>query len=129
MPNAARLIDALGRRGMDFVGQEIVSQSTMPVWNEGRLSPHPFQIRVFAAATEDGWVVMPGGFCRASTAADARAISMQSGGVSADVWVLSDGPVATQSPVALRGRCGSKAPCWRAHGARGGQSLLAGALS
>jgi uncharacterized circularly permuted ATP-grasp superfamily protein/uncharacterized alpha-E superfamily protein len=93
----ARLIDALDRRGMDFVGQEVVSQSTMPVWSQGRLSPHPFQIRVFAAATEEGWVVMPGGFCRASTAADARAISMQVGGVSADLWVLSDGPVATQS--------------------------------
>ena len=82
-----RLIDALGRRGMDFVGQEMASMSTMPVWSEGRLAPRPFQIRVFAAATESGWLVMPGGFCRASAAADARAISMQQGGVSADVWV------------------------------------------
>ena len=38
---------------------------------------------------------MPGGFCRASAVADARAISMQLGGVSADLWVLGDGPVAT----------------------------------
>ncbi|MES1199664.1 MAG: circularly permuted type 2 ATP-grasp protein, partial [Pseudomonadota bacterium] len=92
-----RLIDALHRRGMDFVGQEVVSLSTMPVWSDERLKPHPFQIRVFAAATEDGWVVMPGGFCRASAVADARAISMQHGGVSADLWVLGDGPVATPS--------------------------------
>ncbi len=92
-----RLIGALHRRGMDFVGQEVVSLSTMPVWSEGRLSPRPFQIRVFAAATENGWVVMPGGFCRVSTAPDARAISMQLGGMSADVWVLGDAPVEQTS--------------------------------
>lgn len=96
-PERDRLIAALHRRGMDFVAQEIVSLSTMPVWHEGRLSPRPFQIRVFAAATEDGWVVMPGGFCRVSTAPDARAISMQLGGMSADLWVLGDAPVAPTS--------------------------------
>jgi uncharacterized circularly permuted ATP-grasp superfamily protein/uncharacterized alpha-E superfamily protein len=92
-----RLAKALERRGGDFVAQEVVSLSTMPVWTEGRLSPRPFQIRVFAAATEEGWTVMPGGFCRASNAVDASAISMQMGGLSADVWVLSDGPVSTAS--------------------------------
>lgn len=96
-PERERLIAALHRRGMDFVAQEVVSLSTMPVWHEGRLSPRPFQIRVFAAATENGWVVMPGGFCRVSTAPDARAISMQLGGMSADLWVLGDAPVAPTS--------------------------------
>jgi uncharacterized circularly permuted ATP-grasp superfamily protein/uncharacterized alpha-E superfamily protein len=92
-----RLVKAFERRGSDFVAQEVVSLSTMPVWSEGRLSPRPFQIRVFAVATEEGWTVMPGGFCRASNAVDASAISMQMGGLSADVWVLSDGPVSRES--------------------------------
>ncbi|HVZ98979.1 MAG TPA: circularly permuted type 2 ATP-grasp protein [Caulobacterales bacterium] len=102
-PRRARLIEALTRRGVDYVGQEIVSLSTMPVWSEGRLTPRPFQIRVYAAATEDGWIVMPGGFCRAANSADARAISMQMGGLSADVWVLSEGPVAPESLLPAEG--------------------------
>ena len=55
-------------------GQEVVRLSTMPVLREGRLQPRPFSLRVFAAATPDGWRVMPGGFCRVSDAADARAL-------------------------------------------------------
>ena len=90
-------IASLHRRGMDYVGQEVISLSTMPLWSDGRLAPRPFQIRVFAAATEEGWVVMPGGFCRVSTVPDARAIAMQVGGLTADIWVLGEGPVDTQS--------------------------------
>lgn len=80
-------------RGMDYVGQEIVRLSTMPVYNQGRLEPHPVTLRVFAAATPDGWKVMPGGFCRISDEPDARAVSMRSGTRSSDVWVTSDAPV------------------------------------
>ncbi len=36
---------------------------------------------------------MPGGFCRISDRADARAVSMGAGVQSADVWVLADKPV------------------------------------
>jgi uncharacterized alpha-E superfamily protein len=57
---------------------------------------------VFAAATEDGWKIMPGGFCRISDQADARAISMGEGAQAADVWVLSKGPVERVSLLAQR---------------------------
>ncbi|CAN7330427.1 circularly permuted type 2 ATP-grasp protein [Bosea sp. LjRoot9] len=80
-------------RGMDYVGQEVVRLSTMPVFQNGRLQPHPVTLRVFAAATPDGWKVMPGGFCRISDEPDARAVSMRSGVRSSDVWVTSDTPV------------------------------------
>lgn len=80
-------------RGMDYVGQEVVRLSTMPVFQNGRLQPRPMTLRVFAAATPDGWKVMPGGFCRISDEPDARAVSMQSGVRSSDVWVTSDAPV------------------------------------
>jgi uncharacterized alpha-E superfamily protein len=59
-------------------------------------------LRVFAAATEDGWKIMPGGFCRISDQADARAISMGEGAQAADVWVLSKGPVERVSLLAQR---------------------------
>ena len=45
----------------------------------GRLAPRPFVLRVYAAATPDGWRVMPGGFCRISDQPDARAVSMGEG--------------------------------------------------
>jgi uncharacterized circularly permuted ATP-grasp superfamily protein/uncharacterized alpha-E superfamily protein len=92
-----RLINAIRRRGADFVGQEIVSLSTMPAWVGGALQPRPFIIRLFVARTGAGWTVMPGGFCRVSDGSDVRAVTMQGGGRSADVWVLSDKPVLETS--------------------------------
>lgn len=89
----ADLLARMARRGGDYVGQEMVRLSTTPVWRDGRFAPRPFQLRVFAAATEDGgWTVMPGAFARVSHDLDPRAISLQRGGVSADAWVLSGGP-------------------------------------
>jgi uncharacterized circularly permuted ATP-grasp superfamily protein/uncharacterized alpha-E superfamily protein len=93
----AELRDAIEERGMDFVGQEVVKLSTTPVWAGDKLVARPFVLRVFAAATENGWNVMPGGFCRISAQPDARAISMREGVQSADVWVLSSKPVAPET--------------------------------
>ncbi len=88
----AALIKTLETRGLDYVGQEVVRLSTMPVWRGGKLEPRPFVLRVYAAATPDGWRIMPGGFCRVSDATDARAISMGGGVSSADVWIAGDRP-------------------------------------
>jgi uncharacterized circularly permuted ATP-grasp superfamily protein/uncharacterized alpha-E superfamily protein len=87
------LIEAIRERGIDFVGQEAVKLSTTPVLKDGELQPRPLILRLFAARTARGWSVMPGGFCRISDEPDARAVSMQRGGRSADLWVLADGPV------------------------------------
>lgn len=89
----AELANAIRQRGIDYVGQEVVQLSTTPVWRDGRIEPRPFVLRVFAAATEDGWRVMPGGFCRVSDSPDARAFTMRQGVTSADVWVVGDQPV------------------------------------
>ncbi|HET6970967.1 MAG TPA: circularly permuted type 2 ATP-grasp protein [Phenylobacterium sp.] len=77
----------------DFVGQEVVRLSTMPVLRDGRLQPTPFMLRVFAAATPDGLKIMPGGFCRTSDREDVRAVFMGEGARTADVWVIDDKPV------------------------------------
>jgi uncharacterized circularly permuted ATP-grasp superfamily protein/uncharacterized alpha-E superfamily protein len=92
-----RLSGAIEARGLDYVGQEVVHLSTAPVWQDGQLVPRPFVLRVFATATEDGWRVMPGGFCRISAQADARAVVMGEGVQSADVWVLSSKPVLMET--------------------------------
>ncbi len=93
----SRLRDAIAARGLDFVGQDIVGLSTTPRWAEGRLEPRPFVLRVYCAATPEGWRVMPGGFCRISDRPDARAVSMGDGVESADVWVLAENPVEVSS--------------------------------
>src|SRR5882757_9352812 len=49
-----RLKTAIEHRGIDYVGQELVRLSTTPVWDNGCITPRPFVLRVFAAATQDG---------------------------------------------------------------------------
>ena len=88
---------AIAARGLDYVGQEVVRLSTMPRWENGKLAPRPFVLRVYVAATPDGWKVLPGGFARVSDKTDARAVSMGDGVESADVWVLADKPVNVAS--------------------------------
>jgi uncharacterized circularly permuted ATP-grasp superfamily protein/uncharacterized alpha-E superfamily protein len=106
--DVAQLRSAITSRGIDYVGQEQVRLSTAPVWRDGKLAPRPFVLRVYAAATPDGWRVMPGGFCLISDNVDARAVSIGEGVESADVWVLSNTPVAletllpTQQNVSIR---------------------------
>ena len=97
-----QLLTAMRERPLDFVGQEVVRLSTTPTWSDGVLQPRPFVLRVYAAATEDGWKIMPGGFCRISHHADARAVSMGEGAQAADVWVLNDEPVPRVSLIATR---------------------------
>jgi uncharacterized circularly permuted ATP-grasp superfamily protein/uncharacterized alpha-E superfamily protein len=90
----AHVIEAIGRRGIDFVAQEAVTLSTTPVWENGRFVPRPFILRLLLARASDGWRVMPGGFVRIAEDLDARAVSLQEGGRTADAWILSDKPVA-----------------------------------
>src|SRR3984885_13825122 len=56
------LMQAIRDRGIDYVAQEAVTLSSMPVWRDGRLQPRPFTLRLFIAKVGDGWRVMPGGF-------------------------------------------------------------------
>ena len=87
------LLRRLEDRPGDYVGQEVVQLSTMPILRDGRLEPAPFVLRVYAAATPDGMKIMPGGFCRTSDRQDVRAISMGEDARTADVWVIDDKPV------------------------------------
>ena len=73
-------MQAIEDRGVDFVVQEAVTLSTMPVWHDGQLEPRPFILRLFLARTGEGWSVMPGGFVRIADDMDARAVSLQRGG-------------------------------------------------
>ncbi|WP_207790283.1 circularly permuted type 2 ATP-grasp protein [Glacieibacterium frigidum] len=89
----ATVVAQLRDRPGDFVGQEVVRLSTMPVLRDDRLQAAPFVLRVYAAWTPDGFRIMPGGFCRTSERSDVRAISMGDGARTADVWVIDNQPV------------------------------------
>jgi len=87
------LMQSIRDRGIDYVVQEAVTLSSMPVWRDGRLQPRPFTLRLFLANVGERWRVMPGGFVRIADNADARAVSLQGGAATADAWVLAHGPV------------------------------------
>lgn len=93
--NSARhsIAEWLGTDGGKLVGQEAVTLSTTPAMVDGKLTPRPMSLRVYAARTRDGWQIMPGGFARIGSGNDAAAIAMQSGGSAADVWIVSEKPV------------------------------------
>lgn len=94
----AEMLNGLADRdGALLVGQEAVRLSTTPVWEDGRLVPRPVSLRIFLARTADGWQVMPGGFARIGKTQDPAAIAMQHGGSVADVWVVSERPVKSET--------------------------------
>jgi uncharacterized circularly permuted ATP-grasp superfamily protein/uncharacterized alpha-E superfamily protein len=88
------LMQAIRDRGVDYVVQEAVTLSSMPVWRDGQLQPRPFTLRLFLAKTGGRWQVLPAGFVRIAEDVDARAVSLQRGAATADAWVLAHGPVA-----------------------------------
>ena len=100
----AALIDAIRNRGIDYVAQEAVTLSSMPVWRDGRLQPRPFTLRIFLNKVAGRWQAMPGGFVRIADTADASAVSLERGAATADAWLLARGPVGetTLLPVADR---------------------------
>ncbi|WP_417246389.1 circularly permuted type 2 ATP-grasp protein [Celeribacter sp.] len=92
----------LDREGDNLVGQEAVTLSTTPSWDEsaegGAVVPRPMTVRVFAARTASGWQFMKGGYARIGRSGDATALAMQRGGSVADVWVVSDRPLPKTGP-------------------------------
>ena len=94
-PHVQQIADLLKTNGPTLVGQEAVTLSTTPVWEDGKLVARPMCIRISLGRTGNGWAVMPGGYARISAGNDAKAMAMQRGGKVADVWVTSAKPVRT----------------------------------
>jgi len=94
----------IARRGETMVVQEVSPLGLAPVYEGGHFSARPVSLRVFAAWTPSGWVVMPGGLTRVAADETVSALSMQSGASSKDAWVLSNAPVDNFSLLAAGGR-------------------------
>src|SRR5450830_549259 len=89
------LIAKLCANPQNYVAQEQVKISQAPVWNaetgkdEPALGSLAVGLRVYACATPQGYVVMPGGLTRVASGEDERVITMQNGGTSKDTWVTA----------------------------------------
>lgn len=113
-PQDARSItDLLNQSGRGLVGQEAITLSTTPAYEQGALVARPMCIRLFVARTGDGWQVMPGGYARVSAGDDAKAFAMQRGGKVADVWVKGSNPAQTPS-LLVSGSAATRRPSARA---------------
>ena len=104
LKGAARtaFIDQMRANPNNYVAQELVRLSQAPVWQPGPpggLCARAIGLRVFACATPNGYVVMPGGLTRVATGPDARVITMQRGGGSKDTWVQASAQPRVQRPL------------------------------
>ena len=90
---AGRLV----RRSEDYTVQAYLPLSQTPTWQGQRIAPRSTMLRVFAVADGAGsWQVLPGGLARLA-GVNAKIASMQQGGSSADVWVVS-APLPVSGP-------------------------------
>jgi len=104
----SELVDRMRAFPHEYVAQEQVALSTVPVWENERMVSRSMVLRTYVLNTAKGWVVFPGGLVRVAES-EGSIVSMQRGGHSKDAWVLSDRPVDTFSmlrprnvPVELR---------------------------
>lgn len=87
----------LRQRGYDYAVQENIRASTAPSWIDGTLQPRPIVLRVFVAAKDDNYIVMPGGLTRMASSGDGSSALLHRGDSTKDTWVLSDDPVPSFS--------------------------------
>jgi uncharacterized circularly permuted ATP-grasp superfamily protein/uncharacterized alpha-E superfamily protein len=83
--NLVRRIEA---QPEEFVAQERVALSTVPVRTDSGIVPRHAVLRVYAAWNGQSYTVLPGGLTRVSTQDASLVVSMHLGGGSKDTWVL-----------------------------------------
>ncbi|MBE7494098.1 MAG: circularly permuted type 2 ATP-grasp protein [Verrucomicrobiaceae bacterium] len=102
----ARLLDSIRAAPHDYVAQEILPLSTTPTLVQGKMEPRALVWRAYAIATGDSFATMPGGLTRVSPEPHRWLVTMRSGGISKDTWVLGDAPSENvrlyPAPVAIR---------------------------
>lgn len=102
----ATLSERLRLQGARYWAEAPGRLSSAPVEEAGRLEARAVTLRCFVALTPDGYKAMPGGLARvaerAGAGASMQAITLQSGAISKDVWVMSESDVAPFSLLGSR---------------------------
>lgn len=104
------LLEQISLRPIQYVAQELIARSAVPVLADGTIRMGHAAIRAFlSASADDEYQVMPGGLVRYAPTADPMELSIAAGIGSKDLWVLADNPVPpvtlltdSEAPVALR---------------------------
>jgi uncharacterized circularly permuted ATP-grasp superfamily protein/uncharacterized alpha-E superfamily protein len=111
----AALLANVRLRPHEFVGQELVPLSRMPVLHQRTWEQRPIVLRVFALFDGERYVVMPGGLARVVDQDQLASQALSPGGGSKDVWVLGedarrDEVVNITAPLNLAGRAALSLP-------------------
>jgi len=85
----ARLLQEIETRGAALVAEEKVGFGTTPSFSASGLIPKPYAVRLFVAATANGFLALPGGLAMTVDPDLTVALSAPDG-ESRDVWVVSD---------------------------------------
>ncbi len=91
------LLARMNARPYRFAAFQPFTTSTAPSWTKtGIVAKHAF-LRLFVAASQGSYTVLPAGLCRISTNMDALFAGSRTAAGSKDIWVLSEEPVGTVS--------------------------------
>ncbi len=85
-----QLVSRIEAQPEEFVAQERVALSTVPVRTDKGFSPRHIMLRVYAAWNGSSYSILPGGLTRVSKSDSSLVVSMQLGGESKDTWVLGN---------------------------------------
>lgn len=77
--------------GARYVAERPSASATAPSWTPDGLAPKPYALRVFIAASEGGYTVMPGGLALTLNSGAAVSLSAPQAD-SRDVWVTASQP-------------------------------------
>ncbi len=104
-----RVVGMITQRPDDYIAQEFISRSAVPVFRDSRIETGHLAIRAFMVSKGNQFELMPGGLGRIAPTTDPMQLSIDAGEGSKDLWVLADGPVhpvsllsAENEPVPLR---------------------------
>jgi uncharacterized circularly permuted ATP-grasp superfamily protein/uncharacterized alpha-E superfamily protein len=89
------LLATIHKKPHQYVAQERLEKSYTPAFSEGKLEPRPTLLRTFSVATDQSYMILPGGLTRISTHTHGQVISMQTGSPSKDTWVTATEPERT----------------------------------
>jgi uncharacterized circularly permuted ATP-grasp superfamily protein len=88
----AWLAERIRRRPGEWVGQEMLAMSSVPVLTDQGFASRRSVLRTFATARHGSYVVMPGGLTRVEREGGMVRISNASGAITKDTWVLASEP-------------------------------------
>ncbi|MEY2727465.1 MAG: hypothetical protein RLZZ458_3332 [Planctomycetota bacterium] len=85
--------ERLQREPWNWVAQEKIARSGIPVWTESGVRCGHVAVRAFLVEDDQQWHMMPGGLIRIAPDAGPMQLSVAGGDSSKDLWVLAEGRV------------------------------------